>query len=500
MANISTVYYGGNVISETEEPGDVAVIYDNRTIANLTAGDTKTLNCNGTIIKNHLYIGGKTLLQQMAQMISDVIVAVKSAFPAEPTAYNLIGTYTAIRTLTVPETGWYQIELYGASGNGGKTTYKMSGMNVYYGGGGGGGGGAFCASTNIKLNANDTIVISGDLSVGGTAVVLINSSAESYSNLSCVSGENGKDGSGSTPGAGGAGGTASGGNLHNISGGAGGNGETDKNDAIAVGTGGTAAVSGGNSGARGQRDNTTNPTGLPAFVKIYAGNTNGTGGGGEEITADPVLANNSWEVISKVAKSGKAAEYWSVGDTKTFTCNGYTMTAQIIGFDHDDVTDGMSYGRAKAGITFQFKDIYPETYALGASASPWKNSDMRLKTLPSLLAGLGEIQNYIVSVDKLASDVVGSGGSLETVSDNLFLPSFVEVKGQSGSVYVEGVQYSFYTAGNSCVKKLNGTNNNWWLRTTYKTSSNSFYYIKNTGTAGNAVGSTSYGIAPAFCL
>ena len=55
--------------------------------------------------------------------------------------------------------------------------------------------------------------------------------------------------------------------------------------------------------------------------------------------ADPILENNSWEDISKVAKSGKASQYWNVGDTKKFTFNNAVYEAQIIGFDHDDVAD-----------------------------------------------------------------------------------------------------------------------------------------------------------------
>jgi hypothetical protein len=32
--------------------------------------------------------------------------------------------------------------------------------------------------------------------------------------------------------------------------------------------------------------------------------------------ADPILENNSWETISKIAKSGKASQIWNIGDTK----------------------------------------------------------------------------------------------------------------------------------------------------------------------------------------
>lgn len=59
---------------------------------------------------------------------------------------------------------------------------------------------------------------------------------------------------------------------------------------------------------------------------------------------DEVFGNNSWESIQKVTRSGLAASYWSVGDSKAVTMNGgvdgltfsnETYYAFIIGFDHN---------------------------------------------------------------------------------------------------------------------------------------------------------------------
>ena len=64
---------------------------------------------------------------------------------------------------------------------------------------------------------------------------------------------------------------------------------------------------------------------------------------------DPVLNNNSWETISKVSQMGLAAQYWSVGDTKTITINGavgnttfsnLSIDAYIIGFNHNSAEGG----------------------------------------------------------------------------------------------------------------------------------------------------------------
>ena len=66
------------------------------------------------------------------------------------------------------------------------------------------------------------------------------------------------------------------------------------------------------------------------------------------ITADPVLANNSWEVISAVARAGKASDFWNIGDTKPIKLESLTYNAQIMDFDMYDVSDPATYGRERA--------------------------------------------------------------------------------------------------------------------------------------------------------
>jgi hypothetical protein len=60
----------------------------------------------------------------------------------------------------------------------------------------------------------------------------------------------------------------------------------------------------------------------------------------------PILNENSWEVISEVARAGKGADYWNIGDCKEITLNGkigdyYTATnltlcVFILDFNHKD--------------------------------------------------------------------------------------------------------------------------------------------------------------------
>lgn len=278
MANRGTITYNGQTISTEDRDGSFAVYYDGVMKANIAAGHSQSLNCSGKVMKTDVVIGGKTLNCAKKKMASNITVSVISLFPSTaPSSYSLIGTYTSSQTWTAPENGYFQIEVFGASGTGG----TGSGGFINASGGGGGGGGYSC-STGVTLNQGDTIVLTVG-AVGSTTKAVVNSSYNnSYDHtLQVTSGANGGTAvTYSEPGTGGAGGTASGGKTTNKNGNAGGSGTQGMMSAAAGGAGGTAGYSGGNAGGAGGNGSTTNGTNTPGtagkkgFIKIYRGNTN----------------------------------------------------------------------------------------------------------------------------------------------------------------------------------------------------------------------------------
>ena len=220
------------------------------------------------------------------------------------------------------------------------------------------------------------------------------------------------------------------------------------------------------------------------------------------ISADPVLENNDWETISAISKAGKAAEIWSIGDTKTRTSFSNTYTVRIIGFDHDDVTDAASYGRAKAGITFELteirvKGIVHSSYPMSGG---WGSCQLRNTTLPNYFNSLAtDLQNVIIPVNK---PYALSSGSILNASDKLFLLSEYEISGKNSYGNAkEGIRYDYYAAGNSRIKKYNGTNSYYWTRTAADTNIYYFVVHKNTNQSYNrAYVDSSYGVAFAFCV
>lgn len=210
------------------------------------------------------------------------------------------------------------------------------------------------------------------------------------------------------------------------------------------------------------------------------------------------LNDTTWENINMVSKLGMAKQFWSVGDTKTISVNGTNYEFQIIGFNHDDKTAG-----GKAGITFQMVDCLSTTYNMNSSNTNnggWKNSAMRSR-MPTFLSQLpSDLQSVIKAVNKLVS-VGNNTSTIETVSDKLFLLSEVEIFGSTTYSFAgEGSQYDWYKAGNTKVKKVNGSANAWWERSPRSGGTNYFCFVSSNGGADFSNASGSCGVSFGFCV
>lgn len=210
------------------------------------------------------------------------------------------------------------------------------------------------------------------------------------------------------------------------------------------------------------------------------------------------LNDTTWENIDMVSKLGMAKQFWSVGDTKTISVNGTNYEFQIIGFNHDNKTAG-----GKAGITFQMVDCLSTTYNMNSSNTNnggWKNSAMRTRMSTFLSQLPSDLQSAIKAVNKLVS-VGNNTSTIETVSDKLFLLSEVEIFGSTTYSFAgEGSQYDWYKAGNTKVKKVNGSANYWWERSPYSGSTAAFCGVGSAGSADYNSASISAGVSFGFCV
>lgn len=212
----------------------------------------------------------------------------------------------------------------------------------------------------------------------------------------------------------------------------------------------------------------------------------------------------SWSQVAAISKKGLASTTFHIGDEKTLTVNGVSYTAVIIGFDHDTPVDTVTYGRDKAGITWQLKNCLNTTYPMNSSNTNnggWTSCVMRTSTMATLLSQLAsDLKNAIVKVKKLSS--AGSQSTaINTTEDSLFLLSEVEILGNTQYAKAgEGSQYEYYQSGNSMVKTVNGNASDWFERSPYGSSSQGFCCVNSNGVVTISQADTGHGVSFGFCV
>ncbi len=212
------------------------------------------------------------------------------------------------------------------------------------------------------------------------------------------------------------------------------------------------------------------------------------------------FADNTWEQIIAACQKKRIPSTWKVADQKAMTINGTYYLIDIIGFDHDEYTDGSG----KAPITFQMHDCYVDKKAMNSSntnAGGWASCAMRQTHLPAILALMPtEVKNSIREVNKLTSEG-NKSRAITTTADKLFLLSEIEIFGSvRDSKSGEGTHYDYYKAGDSKVKKLNGSAANWLDRSPSAIYSTSFCLVTSSGDTGVDFASRASGVAFGFCF
>lgn len=199
----------------------------------------------------------------------------------------------------------------------------------------------------------------------------------------------------------------------------------------------------------------------------------------------------------------------SIGDQVTLSLNGTNYAFDIIGFNHDTLTDTAAYGEetatGKAGITFQMHDLFETLYMMNSSntnSGGWKGSAMRTSTMPLMKGYMPAAwQTAIKPVNKASGTGGGSTSGTDTVSDSCFLLAEIEVFGSTThSVSGEGTQYEYYKAGNSKVKTMSGSDSHWYERSPNSGSSKVFCIVYKNGTSGTFNGTLRPGVAFGFCV
>ena len=198
-----------------------------------------------------------------------------------------------------------------------------------------------------------------------------------------------------------------------------------------------------------------------------------------------------------------------VGNQVTIALNGTNYAFDVIGFNHDTLTDANAYGSTtatgKSGITFQMHDLFEKFYAMNSAhtnSGGWKNSAMRTSTMATMKSYLPSAwQTVIKPVNKASGTGGGSTSGTETVSDSCFLLAEIEMFGSTTySVSGEGTQYAYYKAGNSKVKNMSGYASHWYERSPRSGYTQDFCMVSKYGDASASNGTLRPGVAFAFCV
>ena len=211
------------------------------------------------------------------------------------------------------------------------------------------------------------------------------------------------------------------------------------------------------------------------------------------------LNDTDWADIDICGRLGMAQQFFKVGDSKTVNIGGTNYEVQIIGFNHDDKVSG-----GKAAYSFQLVDCLNQTQQMNTSntnTGSWNGSAMRgrMSTYKSQLPAA--LRNVIKTVKKKSGTGGGSSSGTQQTNDDLFLLSEIEIFGTTTySVAGEGTQYEWYKAGNTKVKKVNGSANAWWERSPRSGSTNYFCIVYSNGDASANAASGSTGVSFGFCV
>lgn len=231
----------------------------------------------------------------------------------------------------------------------------------------------------------------------------------------------------------------------------------------------------------------------------------------ENVPVSPVLEENSWPVIARICREGRALDYWRLGDTKTILYQGLTYHIRLC--DVSDSRYPKSNGSGGNKVVFEFVEQLAVTQKMNSTntnSGGYQNSAMRKTVMPSLFDDLpSELKELICEVDitSIDSGASASGsGNLTTSPCKLFLPSEYEIFGKrtySNALEVS-TQYGLYAANNTNAFRIKmpigGTASNWWLRSPSAGNTSGFCNVYTSGSANHSSVINAYRVAPCFCF
>ena len=192
---------------------------------------------------------------------------------------------------------------------------------------------------------------------------------------------------------------------------------------------------------------------------------------------------------------------WNIGDAKDVTLTtGETITLQIAGFNHDTYSDGVT-----APVTLVMKDCLNTKAQMNSSntnTGGYPASAMKTYVETNIYDKLpSDLKTLVAPVKKKWYTTYNDANSLTEGNYNVWLLSEMEVSGTNSYTVGtgEGTKYPIFTDSASRIKKVNGTNDRWWLGSCSGNFSDYFVVVYSNGKVSNYSAGSSYGVAAGLC-
>lgn len=246
---------------------------------------------------------------------------------------------------------------------------------------------------------------------------------------------------------------------------------------------------------------------------------------------DPQLNDYSWSEIKDLIKSGRAADYLKVGDTKDITLNlpagSYDLVAGkyfsgavsgtykvvILGIDHNSAYEGTNrvhfcIGRNFVGTDIAFSSMKMNTAQTNSGG--WAGCPMRTWLNETLINGLpSDLTDVITPCTKYTNNTGNSNAEsdITSTSDKLWLLSEFEVFGsrKNANQYEHNYQkqYTYYKNGISTIRyhhQSTGSTFWWWLRSAGCNDSDKFCFVNSYGSADRVYVNYAGGVVLGFTI
>ena len=213
----------------------------------------------------------------------------------------------------------------------------------------------------------------------------------------------------------------------------------------------------------------------------------------------------TWGQIQDAAYNGTLSQFASVGDTKTITVSGNTLTMKLASINDGTGDAGTYYPTGTAD--FISLELLPDNHTMNPTATNvggWNDCGMRTYLNETIYNSLpSDLKSAIAEKGHMRTSG-NSSTTLVMAYDKIWLPTSWEMNG--GNYFSESStynkQYAIFTDNASRIKKKVNSNTaqSWWLSTPATSSSSAFAHVSTSGAATSIASANSETLGLPLCF